>query len=491
MNEQEMYTAINKGIPNYVIIELNTQTLLNECSSNREQLEKEFSLLKELYRTNIIKINGYTKAKEDFFDYFRLITSYKNAETKIYISPIPFINKLKRFLNVTNPSTDFNDQQLSQELLKKVEELKNITSITELKEKFPYIYADYELSINAYHQIKKYEERHSNNRTIEIVSTINRQYNIYNSSALDTDFHRFILKQSTLYRNLIVRRQFVEGYTNRSSIDFSMFQGLDKEKFELYLADKYLEKAYETEDDKIKQQCIYYIATYIRETKVSNIVIKNDQGQNISFKHIVRKYKKLLQSNPILKPIDEQRENFKGYHIKHVENHVKKYFFTNVDWQIIPPGTETELNRKVIDSLNRQYNYLTPEEKEKKILERYSTYERKRRFFDNSGYIHKLYGQNAFEGYIAYIYPNGEILMEKFFDDYENCIPTIGEAIYNIRAMYFDNLSKLSKPTLIKDKRCKRIIHAGNWEEKAQGIINHEATKETKEEVKQLLLRIQ
>lgn len=491
MNNQEMYTTINKGVPNYVVLELNIETLLNECSSNKEQLEKEFSLLRELYRTNIIKICGYTKAQEFFFDSFRIITSYKTAETNIYISPIPFLSKLKSYLNVQNPSLDFNDQTLYQELVSRVEELRNISTISELKAKFPTIYSDYELSTSSYMKIKRYEARHSQNRTPDIQAIINRQYDLYRSFALDTDFHRFIEKQYTLYRNLVVRRQFVEGYTNRSPIDFAMFEGLDKEKFELYLADKYLQTAQTTEDDKVKQQCIYYLATYIRETKFSELKIKNDQGKEISFNQIVRRYKQFLRKNPIIRPIDEPRENFKGYHINHVENHVNKYFFTNVNWQIVPPGTEAEYDRKVINSLNRQYNYLTPEEKEQKVLERYSIYERKKAFFDNSGYIHKFYGQNTFEGYVAYVYENGEVLMEKFFDDFANCIPTVGEAIYNIKAVYFENLSKLSKPTLIKDSRCKRIIHAGKWEEKSQAIIDRPATPESREEAKQLILKLQ
>lgn len=491
MNFEEMYTAINKGIPNYIMLEIDINTLLNECASNKEQLEKELSLIKELYRNNIINLMNYTKSQEFFFEKFRLLTSYKNAKTTIHISPIPFIKRLKELLNINNSSVDFNDKNLYQELLSRVEALKQTKTPEELQKEFPYIYQDYILSHTSLSKIRRYETKHNQNRTQEIQANIDKQYYLYKIFGLSTNFQTFIDNQSKLYRNLVVRRQYIEGHTNRTPIDFSMFEGLDKDKFELYLADKYLQVATTTEDDKLKQQCIYFISTYIRETKTNNITIKNELNQEISFKQIVRRYKKFLQKNPIIRPIDEPRENFKNYHIKHVENHVNKYFFTNVNWQIIPPGTEDELDRKVIHTLNRQYNYLSPEEREKKILERYSMYERKKRFFENSGYIHKLFGQNSFEGYIAYIYENGEVLMEKFFDDYAHCIPTIGEAIYNIKAIYFETLSKLSKPVLIKDKRCKRIIHTGNWEERSQRIIDKPSTSETKEEAKQLILRLQ
>ena len=226
MNTEEMYTSINKGVPNYIILDIDITTLLNECASDKEQFIKEFAVLKELYRTNIIRICGNTKAQEFFFDKFRIITSYKTAESKIYISPIPFIEKLKSYLNISNSSIDFNDENLKRELLEKVEELKSITSPEELKQKFPEIYKDYELSTSSYIKIKKYHQKHSNNLTPEVKDVLNHQYNLYRNFALDTVFHVFIKKQSTMYHNLIMKRQFIEGYTNRNPIDFSMFTGL-------------------------------------------------------------------------------------------------------------------------------------------------------------------------------------------------------------------------------------------------------------------------
>jgi hypothetical protein len=270
-----------------------------------------------------------------------------------------------------------------------------------------------------------------------------------------------------------------------------MFTGLDKEKFELYLADKYLQIAQSSDSDKTKQECVYYISTYIRETKFSAIAIKNDNGEEITFRKLLYRFKKLLKNNPIIKPIDEDRSHFEGYHWKHVENHVRKYFLNGVNWQIVPPGEETELDTRVIESLNRTYNHLSLEEKEKRIRERYAEYERKMKFFDKSGYAHRIYGINEFNGYIAFIYPNGEVIMEKFFNDYANCIPTINEAIYNVKVTDFETLSRLKKPVLIKDKRCRRIIHRGNWESKGQEIIDRPATPESQEEVKKLMLKIE
>lgn len=491
MDSMEMYNAVNKGVPNYIPIQITIKTLIEQCASDTEKLKTEFTLISQLYKEHIIKTNDFTKANEDFLVALKIRTNYQNSQTDIFISPINYIERLKQILNISNKSIDFNDLNLRKEMLWKIEKLKKITTPQELKVNFPEIYKDYLLAQDAYPKIKKYEEKNRRNSNPDVIAKLDRQKKLYRIYALDTRFDVFIKKQALMYRNNVVRRQFIEGYANNHKIDLTMFTGLDKEKFELYLADKYLTVAQTSNDDKVKQECVYYLSTYIRETKFTTTTIKNDNGEEITFRKILTRFKKLLKQNPILKPIDEDRSNFKGYHRKHVESHIKKYFINGVNWQIVPPGEDTELNSKVINSLNRTYNYLSLDEKEKRIRERYAEYERKMRFFDKSGYLYRIYGINEFNGYIAFIYPNGEVIMEKFFNDYANCIPTINEAIYNLKVVDFETLSKLKKTALIKDKRCNRIIHKGDWESKGRKIIERPTTQESEEEVKKLILKLQ
>jgi hypothetical protein len=80
--------------------------------------------------------------------------------------------------------------------------------------------------------------------------------------------------------------------------------------------------------------------------------------------------------------------------------------------------------------------------------------------------------------------------MEKFFDDYANCNPTVNEAIYNVKVADFETLSKFKKTALIRDPRCKRIIHKGEWEKRGKVIISRPSTPESEEEVKKLILSI-
>lgn len=490
MNSNEMFQTINKGVPSYIPIEISIQTIIEQCASDAEQLRDEFTLISQLYKDAIIKTADFTKAHEDFLVSLRTRTCTKTAQTDLYISPINYLQRLKQILNSSNPSTNFNDLTLRRELLDNVEVLSKIKTPEELQEKFPEIYQDYLLAQDAYVKIQRFAQKYQGNNDPKVRATLERQRTLYKTYALDTRFSYFIEKQSQMYYNLVNRRQFIERYANDYKIDLRMFTGLDKEKFELYLADKYMTIAQNSQSDKEKQECVYYLSTYIRETKTSVVAIKNDNGEEVTFRKILARFKKLLRQNHNIKPIDEDRSHFEGYHWKHVENHVKKYFFNGVNWQIVPPGKESDLDKKVIDSLNRAYNYLSLEEREQRIRERYAEYERKMKFFENSGYLYRIYGINEFNGYVAFVYPNGEVIMEKFFNDYANCIPTIHEAIYNVKVADFEELSKLKKPVLIKDKRCRRIIHKGNWEARGQEIIELPATKESREEVEKLILSL-
>ena len=86
MNGQEMFNAINKGVPNYIPIEINIKTLVEQCASDAEQLKAEFAMISQLYKEYIISNSDFTKANEDFLICLRTRTNYKNAQTNIFNS---------------------------------------------------------------------------------------------------------------------------------------------------------------------------------------------------------------------------------------------------------------------------------------------------------------------------------------------------------------------------------------------------------------------
>ena len=111
-------------------------------------------------------------------------------------------------------------------------------------------------------------------------------------------------------------------------------------------------------------------------------------------------------------------------------------------------------------------------------------------FYLKSNYIAKAIGLKTFEGYFAYIYPNGVVVLDK---DYREGYPTTAEgAIYTMYAKDFELLSGIGKTELMKHPfLIDHNYHTENWQAKISKYINSEATEEQKEEAKKLIKRLQ
>ena len=491
MNGNEMFYSINKGVPNYLTVPINVDTLIRECASDSELLFEEMKRVRNWFTENVVDIMGYTKSQHGFFGFLATRCRYKDSRNDMYVSPDKFLWRLKEILGVKNPSMDFNDMELKQQLRDRVAVLREIKTPEELKLEFPIIYEDYLLSIRGYDELCRIDNKVVETGDMDLKELSRKKWKTFKAYGLHSKFEHFMAKQCTAYRNYVERRTFVEGLCYKNPLDLNNFQGLDKDKFELYLADKYLSVAFNTNNMDIKQKCIYYVATYIREVKISDLSIKNDDGEVVTFRKLVNRYRKLLRENQVLKPIDETRDRFRDYNIKHVANHLIKYYGSSVSWTIVPAGEEDddESKKRIAENLNRHYIHLPAEERRKKVLEKYNLYERKVSFFEGTGYILKIYGMSQFDGYVAFVYPNGEILLERFFSDYSQCMPATGEAIYNLNIYNFEELSKFSKLQLIKEKACKRIVHGPSFETQALTVINKPAAPGVDKDVEQFVLK--
>jgi len=108
----------------------------------------------------------------------------------------------------------------------------------------------------------------------------------------------------------------------------------------------------------------------------------------------------------------------------------------------------------------------------------------------NSGirYLYVLHGINTFAGYIGYIYPNGAVVFEKYYENEKKCRIAQGSATYVMGIYNFLELSKLSKTDIIKklhndpSLNVKRIFHRENmdkWKsELMQAITGSDYTEE-------------
>ena len=98
---------------------------------------------------------------------------------------------------------------------------------------------------------------------------------------------------------------------------------------------------------------------------------------------------------------------------------------------------------------------------------------------ENSGYIARpLQGLNLFMGYYAFIYQNGLVIIEKFWDDIDIINPSLNSATYVINIDEFIELSKLEDVSLADYMKTlpnvKRIFHTSinNWQRNLFDMIN-------------------
>jgi len=100
---------------------------------------------------------------------------------------------------------------------------------------------------------------------------------------------------------------------------------------------------------------------------------------------------------------------------------------------------------------------------------------------ENSGFIGSIVkGINTFTGYYAFIYANGTVILEKFWENVDEMIPAIGCATYVMNIDNFLEMSKISKVKLIEyikllpNVGVKRIFHTSinNWQRNLYNEIN-------------------
>ena len=103
--------------------------------------------------------------------------------------------------------------------------------------------------------------------------------------------------------------------------------------------------------------------------------------------------------------------------------------------------------------------------------------EEKQAFYEQSNYYAKAVGLRRYCGYVAYIYENGEVILDK---EYKETSPRTasGNAIYNMRINEFRTLSRLDKKVLKKHPNVKRICHIAGWQDRVKEIIERKASPE-------------
>ena len=111
----------------------------------------------------------------------------------------------------------------------------------------------------------------------------------------------------------------------------------------------------------------------------------------------------------------------------------------------------------------------------------------KKEFFSTTNPMFRVKGKETFDGYVGYIYPNGKVILEKFYKSTANNQVSTGDAIYILDIGDFYRLSHFTKKVLMNDKRVERIVHNGDWQSKVRKVLENNEKTYSNETIKELI----
>lgn len=158
-------------------------------------------------------------------------------------------------------------------------------------------------------------------------------------------------------------------------------------------------------------------------------------------------------------------------------------------WEFIPRTPKNKTGERSNIS-NSSREYLSVDEYVRRMIIG-------RDFLENSDYIYKLYGLNKFEGYIGYVYSNGCVIFEKYYENIKTKRIAKESATYAMSIYNFLELSRLNRMEIVRKLKydnltdVRRIFHGidmSKWEsEVTQAISGIDYTDEVVSYINNLL----
>ena len=437
------------------IVNLNTKALIKYCSNGYlpdEDLYFRFRMINRRANSNIHTVFGYRKFNDDFVD---KVTIYESDDLDglgtIRFSYNEFLLKLFKFLNVSSKPNEMTDEEISSALIKRVEVLNMAYQKEFLYNEFPVIFNDYLDGLNyleAVTNMKVTTEAEKDHKDIL------EKY--YYRCALQPNFDKFLGRQKNLYSRFVYRKEDYKKAVEESNLNNFFKKYFDMNKVAMYIANYYLNLCEYLEEEKQIKYYMSLVEKYLKSDYDKSIVIEVENNLKINIDVIRERYSK-----------------------------IKKKFTPEigiVNWELIPPGKDYIMRG---ESTPRSRVTLSEEE----LATLRSKGQKKKDFYEKSNPLAKAYGTLKNNCYIAYIYKNGEVLLDTLYDD--NYPKTaVGNATYNIKARNFELISGLDKSKLKHHPNVNKLNHSKNWEERVLDIINRDNSNEEKDDAIKLVKRL-
>ena len=533
MENYNFKQALNRGVPVETPVSLVYSDLYNLCDNKSKfskVVDKEFEKLykfvmgentklgdMQLFQTMMVTTDSNTLDKNICFSFSGIISSiYINFNIdNMYYDMVINHKDCTKFMSI-----DLKD--FIEKCNEKKSDLRIISKEKTLKREFPALYKLYlerKEKVDFYNncsEILENPERYGLSKLQARIKVFEflKKNNIDENTNLNEEIRNaqnfslenFCLDCAETLEYITSRILEIKAYLPNNPIDLSKISHFDKEKIDLYIANQFLLFAENTTLEE-KQRFLYHVTSYFlsdenRKTD-TNLKIQcgnvnnnefqvNESGYEVTPKNLYDRYKKLLIDNPTLHAIDFRGVDFSNMNLCEVEDYMNEFLNDlSANWEFLPKDDRT-VEKNVLDNVIKSSNKEESEEKKKLDRERLlDLYMEKKEFYDSSDPFFRIKGKNTFDGYIGYIYSNGKVILEKYYENSNTSRLAYGEAAYVMDIDKFYSLSRLTKNELITmdDSVCDRIIHKGNWQQKAQNVINQagdffQTAKEVKKMVK-------
>ena len=431
-------------------VQLSLKTIIRECSKNPNMVMEHLSYFIFKNRENVHDVFRYKKFNDDFAD---TVTCYRKADELVGIirpSYDEFLNKLLETLGISSTGQIIDNALLSKKMLDKVEALKSIHNESELEYYYPLLYKDLVNGRRYYESLQKMKKQ-------EQIS--DQEYadgeHYYYGCAMKKSLKNFIETQSVFYQRLILKRFEYKDKVENTSFNSYIRKYFDVNKFIMYVIHRYLCTCEASSDKEVIRKYVDLVEKYLNGPYDKNVSLE-DNGVKVNYDMIVQRY-----SN--LKKLLGDQSNI-------------------VEWILIPEGKK--YSRVKSEKTPRMTIMNMDEIKRLEVLG-----ERKRSFYESSPYLAKVMGLRRYHGYVGYIYPNGEVILDREYIPHHPSTAS-GDAIYHMNVHDFEKLSRCDKQELIKNPKVARMNHSSTWEERVSKLINEPATEKTQEDSIQLIKRL-
>lgn len=517
--------VFNRGIPSIKNYNINANIVKYNCVIDDNNKNKFFDLLLKDYEELLDAIQEKFHYPFIYVNQFLHFNMDNELNTHLGFPIDILLQNAATLLNCEEVFELEDDEAMKKRFREAIKSLKNIRTIQDLERKFPMLYREYNILDDMYKDyIKRSNEidmmnkgmgiiyadtfasKQAYNSRIDRIETIKKYFKRFDMpKPKQINFKDFINYCSELFSRLFNKNVIYDimSFIESKSLDMQDYDGiLDEDRLSLLMAISSLSCAFYEEECRTEN--FSYVTSYLDEVKdkmdedisvLTKTYVDEDQCVELKVdrKELFRLYKRFINMHPEVEIIHANRDDFDGYTLEGIRDYLAAYRKDiEVSWEILPASDRDETLYESLGGYS-----LTEEEKNKLQASRERIFDEKNAFYQSHKPYCVIKGCNSFDGYIGYIYPNGKVILDKYYDVNIKKNGQVGSKNIATAAYFvmdigeFVELSRKSRTEIIKDHLCPHHHHKGDWQEKVEEYITGEITPETLEDVQGAVKRLQ